>query len=786
MPPITPKKFLKDYLQSPNYKKRLAMQGYKNIPQVIEDRNTRLDNTQVVAGKRGSFFSQTTGDIQYDPLEANKHNFTKEGVLAHEFSHAAGAIGFEGMLGVNNLTLNSKEIKTISAKNKNGELHDAMAQEAKADMDAFRFKLKKDGLYDTGTQEFNQDILDKAKKKYKSDGDLKRFFKTFKDGDAIQLMNTIASVPTEGEDDKQIAKFGGMITRKKKVRSLDKLAFGTGFSAVGKVPTPAGFVGEVASNYLAQQAMNGLGYLLGPHDKSGTVDDAIVDNTGGNLVMGFGGLVDDEPTKPKKGTVKPRAPQPDITLPNWDGLVQKEDGSIGMWGNDLIQSLPTITHPVELPDAHIDHNGRQSGSYYQGTPVVRDKIFEMEKKLKAAGNQNRMAYGGTAGGVPVEVEGNEVAQLPTGDMMHFSGPSHEAGGIDATLPVGTTVYSDRISVDGKTMQERKKARESKLKKLSKYLDSNPSDMINRQTLERSRRPIDLEEEHDLMVQESFNASQAKLAGGTGKAGIIPYPSAYMGAPDFDAAALEALKPATAFNPAANLAISEDTLLNEMFVKPKMADLDTSMGLTNGDLTGMIANSFGGIAPLATTIANRAGDKPNINAYKNFGTDALAANNTAKNYVGAMRDSALEDVQLQENAARHRSRNSATSVGTLRALDFAVDAGSAKAEGDIYNTFSQQMMGLYGHQSQLENQQDQVVMGGEQRRDEADRADRDNFYSNLGQNLTNLSTTTQKTAKDLNEAKQRDAMLALMPELSKYGLGYTYDENGNPVLTQIKR
>lgn len=569
--------------------------------------------------------------------------------------------------------------------------------------------------------------------------------------------------------------------KKKAKRTLDKYAFGTGFSSVGSVPTPAGIVNEVSSDFLAKQAMQGLGFLFGSHDKSGSVDDAIIDNTGNNLIMGFGGVVDD-PTKPLKLTTKPRPVQPDITLPNWDGLVQKADGSVGMWGNDIVQTVPTVPVTPALPVAKTDHLGRQSGSYYQGTKTTSDKILEMEKKLKASSNMKGYGLGGVVNraGVPVEVEGNEVGQLPNGDLLNFEGPSHEAGGIDATLPAGTAIYSDRISIDGKTMAERKKSRESKIKKLSKYLDSNPSDVINKQTFERSRMPIDAEEQQDLMIQQVANQSQKRFA----KGGIIPYPDVEINPFDFDVDALEGLKSDSA-NILSNQAITEDVPTNLEFAMPPKPPVNTDMAMTTGDITGLISSAIGGVAPLATTIANRAGDKPNINAYKNFGNDALLSNRKAMGTLAASRDSALQDAELQETAVRHRNRNSASSVSTLRSLDFTTDAMADSAENNIYNSFNQQMMGLYGQQAQLENQQDSVVMRGEQGRDEADRVDRDSFYTNLGQNLINLTNTGQKTAKDLNEAKYRNDLLALMPELSKYGLGFVYDESGKPILTQVK-
>ena len=76
----------------------------------------------------------------------------------------------------------------------------------------------------------------------------------------------------------------------------------------------------------------------------------------------------------------------------------------------------------------------------------------------AMGNTGGFAYGGK---VPVEVEGQEVGETPSGELMEFNGPSHEAGGIPIGLPEGTEIYSKRIKVDGVSMANRKKKRENK-------------------------------------------------------------------------------------------------------------------------------------------------------------------------------------------------------------------------------------------------------------------------------------------------------------------------------------
>ena len=45
--------------------------------------------------------------------------------------------------------------------------------------------------------------------------------------------------------------------------------------------------------------------------------------------------------------------------------------------------------------------------------------------------------------------------------------------------------------------------------------------------------------------------------------------------------------------------------------------------------------------------------------------------------------------------------------------------------------------------------------------------------------------TQQFGKALNQRKRNQDELNILPELSKYGLGFEYDKNGKPILTKVK-
>lgn len=143
--------------------------------------------------------------------------------------------------------------------------------------------------------------------------------------------------------------------------------------------------------------------------------------------------------------------------------------------------------------------------------------------------ENQMAYGGmidpsmymqqmmygtyAQGGqvpqnVPVEVEGQEMYEMPNGETGEFQGPSHENGGIPISLPEGTKIYSDRLKINGKTMADRKEKRENNIKKLEKLLTKNPNDRFIKESLKRQQETAQLEEAQDMQMQEQANQQQA--------------------------------------------------------------------------------------------------------------------------------------------------------------------------------------------------------------------------------------------------------------------------------------
>lgn len=483
-------------------------------------------------------------------------------------------------------------------------------------------------------------------------------------------------------------------------------------------------------------------------------------------------------------------------------------------------------------------NNKPSEFVDDGSNVYRNEFqhFSITQPLVT---KPTAAYGMQVGkkAVPIEVEGKEVLETPSGNVKKVEGPSHEAGGVDVTVPSGTKIFSDRISIDGKTMAQRKASRERSFNKIQKALDGNPSDIILKRTAARTATVNEIEEAKDMQVQEIVDN-----AAGKGQVKKFAYGTPYVGDESdpndpFNIAAMLAkyqtqqatntskipFKPnlytgknsigrgfSTAVNitpsvPESPTVVSSPTDGRDEYrvgqtgffeglppdhpdyldpATPRATDVPYSppaaepkigeeggQNMTPGDYVGMAGNLFNAIAPIINTKNSRATDKPNINRFKKFGKDALDTNFAAEGLAAKDKGYGIVSANSTANARKAGNRNSAMGVNTLRALDLATDLTTDKAVNSINDSFTKQMIGILSNRSGLQNQRDMTVMRGETARDTEDKADKDNYYSNMAANLVNAGTNVQGIGKSLNVAKSNEIDTELLNQLSQYGLGY---------------
>jgi len=482
----------------------------------------------------------------------------------------------------------------------------------------------------------------------------------------------------------------------------------------------------------------------------------------------------------------------------------------------------------------------------------------------------KFALGGTvSSNIPINVEDGEIMKLPNGQQVEMKGSRHEQGGIDTVAPEGTTIYSDRLKVNGKTLAERQKIRANKELKLAKLLKGNEADAISKNTLERVQAQNRQEDDKDKQMMAFANQMEEDLSvidtfmnGGMVKsyANGTPYVDFYgnddelyqydtinnrynkrkyddtnkqysweefkpdktfvdnyltsnyndsvpIGAlgklqgqsDNFDAATYIPRSDLKGYRQHSDLLINPTTLelnlTNNSGKQYGIDDLitgfptndnmstssDTLSSLTDdtetdstrtvGDKLGLASSIFSGVAPLATTIANRVGDKANTNFFKTVGTRALSQLDNVEANINSQQELTERENRLLTNTMSVSNRNNAGSVNTLRAIDSASTTQLAENNSKIVSNFLTQLSNVGGQKAQIMQQSDMQNAQAETQREENDKKDRDNYYSNLGRNLNNIGTVGQTQAKIMNEQQLGQDQMDVMSQMSAYGLKF---------------
>lgn len=423
--------------------------------------------------------------------------------------------------------------------------------------------------------------------------------------------------------------------------------------------------------------------------------------------------------------------------------------------------------------------------------------------LNGIGNKPTAANGSSNASGTVNAEKGEIIQTPEGAVGEVGGQKHEQGGTDISIPPGTQIFSDRIMKDGKTMADRKSARETKRLNLQKLLEKG-SDVAINNTVNRKMSILDKEEEGDLAIQDmfdTFHSMHNQFAYGTGPGGIFnlnllpdapvaeEIPTFLNGFSDVATPQIEGITPQTndpAFAAKEGQQITNTTIPDAYVLNPTAAtNLPTVKTLngkksdvympTAGDITGLIGDAISTFGPIKNTLENRATDTPNINAYKDFGKDAIAANEAAQTYVAGQKDNAIRRISDNARTSKRALRNTARGVNTMRATDLNIDVNADNAELTANDAFAKQMMELFSQKSGLENTQDTYVMAGEAEKDMNNRKDKDNFYTQKAQDTATMGTGVQTMGKDINTILKNPMYLKLLNEMGKY---FSVDAKGN--------
>lgn len=439
----------------------------------------------------------------------------------------------------------------------------------------------------------------------------------------------------------------------------------------------------------------------------------------------------------------------------------------------------------------------QAGNMSGMGGFLQDNMSEISKLVGTANMASIMATGGSVSGkVPINAEGGEVVDTPFGIPIELMGPSHANGGIDLNVPAGTDVYSKRLKgPDGKTMADRKKAREKKAAQLAKIVKENPSDKLAKATLakiESNNEMIDTQDVAKMDFVRNIKDNKFATGGTVGPGPTYQVPDWLQSimlnngtAPEFGNAGIpsnidEIVIQAPArrgintqmAGPILNTGTIETPQINPVNYTAPTGTINRTvgsgvvdnMGITLGDAIGMGGNLISTFGPLMNTIRNRQGDTPNINAYKNYGQAGLNKLDQSKQYINQVRDNKLQDLELSRQGTINRNNNSARGINTLRALNLVTDSMANNTQAEIYNQFAQAMQGVFSQEAGMLNDRDAKVMQGEYMRDLADRQDRDAFFTNLGRDISTMGTGLQVTGKNLNAMKTRGVTSNLLNQM----------------------
>lgn len=368
--------------------------------------------------------------------------------------------------------------------------------------------------------------------------------------------------------------------------------------------------------------------------------------------------------------------------------------------------------------------------------------------------------------IPVEVEGNEVGELPNGQMMQFNGPSHENGGIPVSLPEGTGIYSDRVSIDGKTMAKRKVQRERTKTNLEKKISEG--DYVAKSTLDRYMLTSSKEEQLDMSIQQLLNqqdkssvdrkAKWGDLVVTTDKDNIDTDTSWTDGINDVsdgvDISGKLKGKPIDY----SNASMSSEGKGKDPQDNSKFWSNIFDSTPTVGDLVGMYGNLHSAYAGKKNTLANRLGDTPNINPYEQYGKEGLKTLDESRDFIKQAGDMQRSEIGLSRNTAMKQNRETARSINTMRALDLATQANADRLDMNTYQSEVSQLANMMGKKADLQNQRDSFVMKGEQERDLADRQDRDSFYNSLVKDEQSIGQGLTVLGGSVNDIKERNASM----------------------------
>jgi hypothetical protein len=182
---LSPKEWNLQYVNSPKYKERLTSSGYKNVGDELDIRLSNINKAKIVENfKEDSYYDSHSKEININPIEQEFLQDQGSNVLSHEYGHAEiDGRDFTGRLNKEDYNQLYGRAHRAGAKG-----HDLDPRESKSDINALRYELMEQGIYDAGKEDFTEEHLNKSKKSFIKD----RLLKNFNKEDLIYIMNNVA------------------------------------------------------------------------------------------------------------------------------------------------------------------------------------------------------------------------------------------------------------------------------------------------------------------------------------------------------------------------------------------------------------------------------------------------------------------------------------------------------------------------------------------------------------------------------------------------------------------
>ena len=254
------KDFMSNYVNSDKFKERLTSSNYNDPEGQVIKRSNNIDNANYIEQEEspgpfetlskmfndepfsnyGSIYDDRLNTVVFDKEQSDDYGIDKNSVIAHEYGHAAvdGVSASRTNSPKKRFLLNDYDTNELSSrlkKYKGQGKHDLKASENKSDLDAFRFELFQQGIYDAGNEDMTKDLLKKGKDSFIK----KRLLKNYSEKDLIWLMNNVASLDnsnTSSSSNIGYAQDGGPVDQDSEyARNQVREMYGDSFTQEGKI-----------------------------------------------------------------------------------------------------------------------------------------------------------------------------------------------------------------------------------------------------------------------------------------------------------------------------------------------------------------------------------------------------------------------------------------------------------------------------------------------------------------------------------------------------------------------